>query len=121
MSSITVKGKVRHPYPHLFDGVTDDACFSDYIYDDLWGKVSGGYMRFDYDEENNSLVVSVEYTVEQILNEEDVEKLISYTQGQWSDGIGEGFEQQPIYRNDQEYYLSPWWRGQKAWVEVKYD
>lgn len=39
---------------------------------------------------------------------------MEYTQGQWSDGIGEGFEQSPVPvgPGGGEYYISPWHRGQ---------
>ncbi len=46
---------------------------------------------------------------------DELEILPDYTQGQWSDGIGEGFEQSPCAEeNGEEIFVSPWFRGQKA-------
>lgn len=70
-----------------------------------------------YGEENwtsaGKLYVRVEYTSEKELNEDELEVLKKYTQGQMSDGIGEGFEQFPcMYDGEEEIFLSPWFRGQ---------
>lgn len=48
-----------------------------------------------------------------MLTNGEMDILIDYTQGQLSDGIGEGFEQTPCaVINGEEIYLSPWYRGQ---------
>lgn len=68
--------------------------------------VSGGYMRFKFLE--NSLKTIVEYDSREELNNSELEELISYTNGQLSDGIGEGYEQRPCYSDDEgEYFISP--------------
>lgn len=78
--------------------------------------VTGGYMEFRW--ENGKLNVVVTYSSKEKLNEDEVKELIDYTQGQMSDGIGEGFEQFPcMYEDDKEIFLSPWFRGQKLTVE----
>jgi hypothetical protein len=49
------------------------------------------------------------------LTDEEIDRLLDYTQGQWSDGIGEGFEQFPCHHEGRkEIYLSPWYPMQKA-------
>lgn len=49
-----------------------------------------------------------------------LEELKDYTQGQWSDGIGEGFEQFSYKEIDgEEIYISPWYHGQKIFAEIK--
>ena len=53
------------------------------------------------------------------LIEKDLQELVKYTQGQWSDGIGEGFEQNPCYYDseDNEVFISPWFYGQQVTVQ----
>jgi hypothetical protein len=112
------------------DGIDCQDEFSEYFHEawNIGGKedrnqqnlidkgVSGGYMRFEY--EHNKLYVIVEYNSDEKLNDDEIEELKDYTQGQLSDGIGEGFEQQPVmYENDKEIFISPWFRGQKLKVE----
>lgn len=80
--------------------------------------VSGGYMRFVW--EDNNLYVVVSYRSKEKLNEEELEILKDYTIGQLSDGIGESFEQIPVmYVDNKEIYLSPWYKGQKLNVTQK--
>jgi hypothetical protein len=75
-------------------------------------NVSGGYMEFKYIDDK--LYVIVKYNSPELLTEKEMDILISYTQGQLSDGIGEGFEQFPCADIDgEEIYLSPWYMGQK--------
>ena len=95
-----------------FDGVDCQGCFTDYM--DI-GRVSakdvlsGGYLDFRY--EDGKLWSVTEYQSTRVLSENELEEVKSYTQGQWSDGIGEGFEQFPC--NSDEDYISPWFRGQE--------
>jgi len=107
-------------------------CFSEYFHEefrfggqttrnqqDLINKgVKGGYMRFSY--EKNNIYVIVEYESREKLTDEELDILKRYTQGQLSDGIGEGFEQCPcLYIDGEEVYLSPWYNGQKLSVIQK--
>ena len=74
--------------------------------------VSGGYMRFK--AEGDELHTIIEYNSNQELTNEELEELCEYTNGQLSDGIGEGFEQSPCYSDAEgDYYISPWSRGSK--------
>ena len=80
--------------------------------------VKGGYMDFRFEKGN--LYVYVEYTSRELLNDDEIEILKNYTQGQMSDGIGEGFEQYPVKEVDgEEIFLSPWFNGQKLTVTQK--
>lgn len=72
--------------------------------------------RFVY--EHGELWVVVEYEVDRYLNAKQLERLSEYTQGQWSDGIGEGYEQFPQYVDGEEVYISMWHRGQQVHLEV---
>lgn len=95
-----------------FDGLDCQDCFTDYMdngdcsaRDDL----SGGYLSFEY--KDGKLWVITEYQSKRVLTDKELGEVKSYTQGQWSDGIGEGFEQFPC--NSDEDYVSPWFRGQE--------
>jgi hypothetical protein len=53
----------------------------------------------------------------QKLSDDELTELSKYTQGQWSDGIGEGFEQYPCCQSEgSDVYISPWIPGQKLEV-----
>jgi hypothetical protein len=96
-------------------GVDCDDCFSDYFHEQWMSDVvTGGYMRFEYDPVTDQLITVTEYESERMLTSTELSQLASYTQGQWSDGIGEGFEQMP----QREAYISPWYRGQTVSIGV---
>ena len=93
------------------DGIDCQDRFSDYV-STFSGAVSGGYMRFEY--EDGGLWTITEYKSNRKLTDDELNKLGEDTQGQWSDGIGEGFEQQPCTEiDDEEVYICPWYSGQK--------
>ena len=91
--------------------------FVEYMNEDFKNKLSSGYMDFRF--EDGKLWTYVVYSTREVLTEYEVKRLGEYTQGQLSDGIGEGFEQFPCdYESDgAEVYLSPWYHGQK--LEIK--
>jgi len=91
------------------DGVTCDTCFSDYVDSDMAKYLSGGWMRFEWDPASEQLMTVVEYESSKFLKSDLLAEVLSYTQGQWSDGIGEGFEQTPAVQIDGcDVYISPW-------------
>jgi hypothetical protein len=53
--------------------------------------VSGGLLRFEYDEKSQQLYGVTEYSLSRALTAAEVSLLREYTIGQWSDGIGENF------------------------------
>ena len=128
MYKITVKGEARvhlrdHGYEGSdyseFDGIEDDTCFYDYMREDRCSAIdviSGGYLKFKY--EDDKLWSITEYDSSRILTEVEMDELRLYTIGQWSDGIGEGFEQRPC--NDNGDYISPWFNGQVSTVYGNY-
>ena len=73
----------------------------------------------DFRFEDGKLWTYTVYSTKEVLTTDELQELGEYTQGQWSDGIGEGFEQFPCdYEADgAEVYLSPWYHGQK--LEIK--
>ena len=89
--------------------------FLDYIDNFKWKDKldfeEGGIMTFFI--KDNELYTKTTYYSKEELTTEELKELIDYTQGQWSDGIGEGFEQEPFMINNvTEYYVSPWYYGQ---------
>lgn len=96
----------------VVDGISCHECFSEYLDSDEIGDItpdiSGGYMEFKVID--NKLYVIVEYNSKSELNEDELHDLKEYTLGQMSDGIGEGFEQQPCSTTDEGYdiYISPY-------------
>lgn len=111
---ITIKGKAKTDYPIKcrLNGISDETDFVSYMERDLGEVLKEGYMRFVY--ENDELFTVNEYISTRELTDEEMKELIKYTQGQWSDGIGEGFEQRPIMVSGDEVYISPWYNGQKV-------
>lgn len=97
----------------IFDGVKCKDKFSEYFHDKILEEnVTGGYMDFRF--ENGCLHTYTEYDTSKHLTQKELEILGDYTQGQWSDGIGEGFEQFPcIFKNGNGYYISAWYPNQK--------
>ena len=49
----------------------------------------GGYLHFQHDGTASHLIVFTEYLSSRPLTEVEIETLVDYTLGQWSDGIGE--------------------------------
>ena len=100
------------------DGHTyDDADFTDYLSQDLAKKLKdGAYMKFRHDKTLRELMVSVTYIAKEKLDKTEIDELRDYTQGQWSDGIGEGYEQTPACQTAEGYsvYISAWHQGQVA-------
>ena len=89
--------------------IQDD--FVEYIDEDYKYKLDSGYTHFKLDE--GKLYSICVYEANEKLTDEELELLGDYTQGQWSDGIGEGFEQYPCKEiDDMELYISPWFSGQ---------
>ena len=135
MFDIIVKGLAGETYPDWvdkseFDGIDCQDSFSEYFHEEwnIDGRhdeneqslidkgVKGGYMKFSY--RDGKLYVIVKYRSNKKLDNHEIEVLKDYTQGQMSDGIGEGFEQNPcIYVNDAECFVSPWYHGQVLEVE----
>lgn len=105
-----------------FTGIECEENFTEYIdanempFKDVLGE---GYMyfRFAPERRGEKLMVHTEYVISRFLEPEEARKLVKYTQGQWSDGIGEGFEQKEV--NSDGDFLSPWFPGQKALYQMK--
>lgn len=116
MIKITVKGQAKTSYSPKKDlhGVSDDSDFVEYMHNEnVKNKLKeGAYLEFKF--EGNRLMSVVEYISKVELTESELEYIKDYTQGQWSDGIGEGFEQNPVYINDKEVYISPWFNTQEV-------
>lgn len=97
------------------DGIDCQENFSEYFDgDESYAKdVTGGYMDFKF--KDGKLLTYTSYNSNRLLTETELHDLIEYTQGQWGDGIGEGFEQYPCREiNGEEVYISPWTSKQEV-------
>lgn len=80
-------------------GLEHDEIFSDYMCDGgdetlADAGVTGGTLRFEFDETTGVLFGFTRYSAPRLLSEEELCLLKEYTVGQWSDGIGENFTQE---------------------------
>ncbi len=118
MNTITVKGEASSNHYNLqdLDGIDCQDCFSEFFDDTntYYNDVTGGYMYFSY--EDGKLYTITIYNATRELTASELVELGEYTQGQWSDGIGEGFEQFPCMESEEgeEVYISPWTPGQEV-------
>lgn len=115
MYKVIVTGDAQTDYPllHELDGIDCQDSFSEYMdsTENCGGAITGGYLQFEYNSETNKLMSVTTYESSRELTEEELLTVEDYTSGQWSDGIGEGFEQQPCLGDD--VYVSPWYYGQE--------
>lgn len=119
MYQITVKGKASTDYAHpeQLDGIDCQEEFTAYFGDEqgaLKDKgVTSGYLSFEFEDGVLWSVTTYHSPVK--LTPDELHILEEYTQGQWSDGIGEGFEQEPcmLGTNNEECYISAWDMGQE--------
>ena len=119
MYQVIIKGEAFTDYndPEKLDGIDCQDNFSEYYDGEI--PIKGGYMDFRF--EGGKLWTYTEYTSPRLLTSEELNEIADYTQGQWSDGIGEGFEQEPCLYDDDDNdaYISPWSSGQKLEVSQK--
>jgi hypothetical protein len=114
MYKIIIKGEAKTDYENLkrLNGVSAHEEFSDYFGEDeqslIDKDVCNGYMHFEFKDNKLWTVTTYESDVE--LTQKEIDVLADYTQGQWSDGIGEGFEQYPCMftEDNEEIYISAW-------------
>lgn len=95
------------------DGIECEDDFADFFDQAKEFGVLSGRMYFEY--VCGELYTVTKYECVRVLTEQEQNILLDYTTGQWSDGIGEGFEQDPVYDDKgEEAYISPWHSGQVA-------
>lgn len=118
MWKIVIKGEAKTDYPNLkeLNGIDCQDDFAEYS--DFSDDLESGYMSFKF--EDGKLYTYTEYVSNMKFSEEELQRLADETQGQWSDGIGEGFEQYPCCQATEPYgednsfdiFISPWFMGQ---------
>ena len=105
----------------ILNGIECNIDFVEYIRNkELRNKLIDGYMSFIL--ENKTLYTLTTYRLKEgnLLSPKEIRELVDYTQGQWSDGIGESYEQMPIaVENNKEIYLSPYLSGEKPYAKFK--
>lgn len=95
---------------NIINNIDSAEDFTDYL-DKLNEKLWRGYMTFEV--EDITYVITT-YDVREPLTTIEIEYLKEYTQGQWSDGIGENFEQEPCaYLENKAIFISPWFPNQQ--------
>jgi hypothetical protein len=78
-------------------------------------KFISGYLRFEVIDGILHTITDYKIKDGSKFTKKELEEIMDYTQGQWSDGIGENFEQIPInYANNTFVYLSPYFHKQKV-------
>jgi hypothetical protein len=137
MYKIVIKGTAKTEYPNLneLNGISCEDDFAEYFngQSSYRSVIKSGYMRFEHNKEENKLYTITEYISNRPLNVKELKDLESYTVGQWSDGIGEGFEQNEVMYAKEPYlsneyddcddlgvFISPWHRDQIVTVN-QYD
>ena len=55
--------------------------------------LGGGFIALGYAAAQNELIAKTEYTAPRALTAQEIEALVEYTLGQWSDGVGSNFSQ----------------------------
>ncbi len=53
----------------------------------------GGYITLGYSAQQNELIAITEYAAPRALTAQELDALVAYTVGQWSDGVGSNFSQ----------------------------
>lgn len=77
--------------------VYDDEVFTDYLggspeEDALSAALNrSGILRFTHEDGNQFLIAATVYEAKRPLTESELQLLVEYTMGQWSDGIGENW------------------------------
>ena len=93
MYEIIVKGKSgefsENANIYDLDGIDCQDEFVYYFDGTFKHKLESGYMSFEV--KDNELWTITAYNSKEELTQEELKELGEYTQGQWSDGIGEGF------------------------------
>jgi len=116
MYTIIIKGEACTDHGNLreLDDIDCQDCFSEYFdnRDSYANVVTGGFLHFEFKDDKLWSVTIYQSSRE--LSEEELTSLEDYTSGQWSDGIGEGFEQHPCFQDEdnEDVYISPWSPGQ---------
>jgi len=101
------------------NGIDSQNDFADCFDGKFKDEISNGYMTFQV--EDHTLMTITSYDSKRELTDEELEVLVNHTTGQWSDGIGEGFEQEPCFQiGGADVYISPWHEDQVVKATQQY-
>ena len=99
-----------------FDGYNDDDMV-DYFHGSDTAQAKLQSMIWGFESVNGCLYGKVTVTLSEELTEKETEAVKDYIEGQNSDGLGEGFEQQEIRISyDEEIYVHFWHWGDDYWI-----
>jgi hypothetical protein len=100
------------------DGAESDDLCSNYLDNDLADLgITGGTVKLAYSSEGHCFQVITEYTAPAKLKPQQLKRLVRETEGQWSDGIGEGCFDSLAERLGVRIDLSPLGQDRHARVE----
>jgi hypothetical protein len=108
-------------YKDEFKYFNIDEDFVDYIDEDseLSAALISGHAHFDLVADKPHIFTV--YNSNRFLTFKELLELSDYTQGQWSDGIGEGYEQEPQYSDDDtEIFISMWYPNQPIFYKQEF-
>lgn len=86
-----------------FDELCEYYDFNDF---DMIDSVVDGF-----NDENSTFIVKCCF--DRNLKNDEIDQVKDYISGQCSDGIGEGFDQEEHDYQDQSFFVSTWWHGNK--------
>ena len=121
---IVIAGDIKtdHPDPKILNGFGEhNTDFNEYVLEGEGVKFyDSSYMNILWNQVDEKLYTVNRFVVGKPISEELLKKLGEDVQGQWSDGIGEGFEQEPVMTTEdgEEIFISPWHKDQELHVTM---
>jgi len=91
-------------------GLTGDEDFVEYMPENFCPFITGPvYLRFEYNKRTKQLETVTTYDLTGSPSDDMIKEVMDWTQGQWSDGIGENYEQQVAkVIGGVSFYINPW-------------
>lgn len=101
---------------NLFINDSSDSELSEYLNEEVHGELADIVTKISPTAKysGSSVISTTECETTQELDKDQIKKLTDYITGQFSDGWGEGFEQQPI-PVDREYIYAEFWSSGDNW------
>jgi hypothetical protein len=98
----TLSGRELAPYKDCINDAIGDVDLAEYLDEPLSSSIKSIKMCVDTLTSDGRLVGMAEVTADHSLSEQEKSELMDYLSGQYSDGWGEGFEQQEVNQHMEE-------------------